>query len=289
MYKSFEVIDFRARPPSREFLGYFRPEHVDFFARRQVVGALAPSYLEGSIKGFYEEADAAGIDRMVVINRMVPEIAGSPGCDIPNEHIRDLIAKRPDRLVGIAGIDVGGGFGDPISCTMHAVRELGMKGIHISPGRSALDTRPDDRRLFPLYETCRELGVPVVFMTGPFSGRNLEYTRPVYLQTVATNFPTLDIVAGHACWPYIDELIGVAYRHVNVFISPDSYLYLPAGRTLVQAAGDMLQDQFLFASSYPVGAMGTAIERFIALGYSDQVLEKTLGGNARRLLGLDRT
>ena len=36
----------------------------------------------------------------------------------------------------------------------------------------------------------------------------------------------------------------------------------------------------------PVGAMGVALDRFLALGYSDQVLEKTLSGNARRVLGI---
>ena len=286
MRNGIEVIDFRARPPSRPFLDYFNYKHVEFFAKRQVVGDLAKSYYDGSLDGFFAEADAAGVDRMVVINRMVPAVAGSPGCDIPNEHVRDLVAQRPDRLMGIAGIDVGGGFGDPLETTEHAVRQLGMRGIHISPGRSALDARPDDPRLFPLYELCRDLSVPVVFMTGPFSGPNIDYTRPAYIQTVASNFRELKVVAGHACWPYVEEMIGVAYRHENVFISPDSYLYMPGSTEMIRAVGDLLQDQFLYASSYPVGAMGVALDRFLALGYSDQVLEKTLSGNARRVLGI---
>jgi len=286
MRNGIEIFDFRARPPSRPFLDYFNPKHVEFFAKRQVVGDLAPSYRAGSIEQFFAEADAAGIDRMVIINRMVPAAGGSPACDIPNEHVRDLVARKPDRLIGIAGIDVGGGFGDPLALTEHAVSELGMRGIHISPGRSALDTRPDDTRLFPLYELCDSLSVPVIFMTGPFSGGNIDYTRPAYIQTVASHFPKLRIVAGHACWPYVEEMIGVAYRHENIFVSPDSYLYMPGATEMVRAAGDLLQDQFIFASSYPVGAMGVALERFLSLGYSEAVLEKTLSLNARRVLGL---
>lgn len=287
MTRDFYVTDFRARPPSAQFLGYFKRDHVAFFAKRQVVGDLAPSYLEGSVERFFAEADAAGIERLVVINRMVPAAAGSPGCDIPNEHVRDLVARWPDRLIGVAGIDVGGGFGDPIELTERSVRELGMRGIHISPGRSALDCKPDDRRLYPLYECCAGLDVPVVFMTGPFSGPNIEYTRPIYIQQVASDFPTLRIVAGHACWPFIEEMIGVAYRHENIYISPDSYLYMPAATELIRATGDLLQDQFLWASSYPVGAMGVALDRYLALGFTDTVYEKTLSANAKRVLALD--
>ena len=286
MMNGFQVVDFRARPPSRPFLEYFNYGHVEFFAKRQVVGDLANSYYSGSIEEFFSEADRAGIDRLVVINRMVPAAGGSPACDIPNEHVRDLVAAHPDRLIGVAGIDVGGGFGDPLELTEAAVRTLGMKGIHISPGRSTLDTKPNDPRLFPLYELCSGLSVPVVFMTGPFSGPSLEYTRPVYLQAVASQFPRLRIVAGHACWPYVEEMIGVAYRHENVFLSADAYLYMPGSPELIRAVGGLLQDQFLFASSYPVGALGVALDRFLALGFTSTVLEKTLSANAIRVLNI---
>ncbi len=210
MRDGLEVIDFRARPPSPEFRGYFKIDHVSFFARRHGITKLAPSYHEGSIPRFFDEADRAGVDRMVVANRMVPAVKGSPPCDIPNEHVADLVRAYPDRLIGIAGIDVGGGFGDPVALTVHAVRKLGMRGIHISPGRSALYTQPDDRRLYPIYEACASLDIPVLIMTGPHSGESLEDTNPLHIQKAATDFPNVDFIAGHACWPYVRELIAVA-------------------------------------------------------------------------------
>ncbi len=163
---------------------------------------------------------------------------------------------------------------------------MGLRGIHISPGRSSLLAACDDRRLYPLYETCVALKAALVVMSGPFSGPRLDSTHPLHIQKVATDFPTLDIVVGHGCWPYTNELIGVAYRHTNVYISSDSYLYMPSASELITAVGGFLQDQFIYASSYPVGALGSAVQRFTALPYTRTVFEKTLAGNARRVLRL---
>lgn len=286
MRDGMEVIDFRARPPTGPFRDYFKPEHVAFFAYRHGIMKLAPSYHEGSLDKFFHEADGAGIDRMVVVNRMVPAVTGSPACDIPNEHVADLVSAYPTRLIGIAGIDVGGGFGDPVELTRHAVTELGMRGIHISPGRSALYSQCDDRRLYPLYELCASLKVPVLIMTGPHSGTSLEDTNPLHLQKAATDFPSVNFIAGHGCWPYVRELIAVAYRHQNVFIAPDSYLYLPGGDEFVMAVNGFLADQYIYASSYPVGELDTSLDRFLAMPFDRSILGKLLAGNARRVLGL---
>jgi uncharacterized protein len=46
-----------------------------------------------------------------------------------------------------------------------------------------------------------------------------ETGRPVpYLDEVALTFPDLRIVAGHIGYPWTDEMIGVAWKHENVFI-----------------------------------------------------------------------
>ncbi len=226
---------------------------------------------------------------MVVVNRMVPAVKGSPPCDIPNEHVAELVRAYPDRLVGIAGIDVGSGFGDPVELTRHAITKLGMHGIHISPGRSALCSHPGDRRLYPLYEMCASLEVPVMIMTGPHSGESLADTNPIHIQKAATDFPSVNFIAGHACSPYLRELIAVAYRHQNVYIAPDSYLFLPGGDELVTAVNGFLADQYIYSSSYPVGEVDTALERFLAMPFAKSTLPSILAGNARRVLGLGST
>ncbi len=281
------VIDMRARPPTAEICRYFTPAHVKFFADRLGMPVLPRSYAEASVEQFFAEADQAGVDRMVVVNRIVPAAGGSPASDVSNEHIAEVVATYPQRLIGVAGIDVGGDFGDPLEQTRHAVETLGMRGIHISPTRSALATHADDRRLYPLYELCLELALPVFVMTGPFAGPKIDDSHPRHLQGVATDFPQLKLVAGHACWPHIEAMMGVAYRHENIFVSPDAYLFMPGAEPLVKAAATFLQDQFLYGSAYPVREVDKCLDDFLAFSFSSTVLEKTLHQNAVRLLNLE--
>jgi len=247
---------------------------------------LPKSYVDESIPEFFAEADSAGIDKLICVHRIVPAAGGSPACGIPNEHIADLVSANPEKLVGVAGIDVGGNFGDPLSETRKAVTKLRMRGIHISPTRSALATHADDRRLYALYELCVELKVPVVIMTGPFAGPSIEDTHPKHIQRVAADFPRLSIVVGHGCWPFTNEMLGVAYRHENVFVSPDAYLFMPGSEVFVEAAKGFLQDQLLYGSAYPVRELDVCLDLFLALNLPDGIYSKTLGRNAARVFGL---
>src|SRR5699024_986926 len=146
-----------------------------------------------------------------------------------------------------------------------SIDELGLRGIHIAPTRSALNTHWDDSRLYPLYELCNERQVPVVLMTGPFAGPNIEDTHPRHIQAVARDFPHLSIVVGHACWPFFAELLGVAYRHENVYVSADAYLFMPGGELLVQAANGFLSDQMMYGSGYPVREIDACLDEYMKL------------------------
>jgi uncharacterized protein len=64
------------------------------------------------------------------------------------------------------------------------------------------------------------------------------------------------------------------------------YLFAPGSAAYVEAANGVLQEQFLFGTSYPFRAMRQTVEDFVRLGWKGSVLEKVLYGNARRLLQL---
>ena len=124
-------------------------------------------------------------------------------------------------------------------------------------------------------------------MTGPFAGPNIDDTHPKHIQPVAVDFPHLKIVCGHACWPYASEMLGIAYRHENVFVSPDAYIFMPGGELFVQAAKGFLQDQLLYGSAYSLRELDKCLDAYLALGLPDKILEKTLGLNAARVLKIE--
>ena len=71
-------------------------------------------------------------------------------------------------------------------------------------------------------------------MAGGNGGPDLSYSDPVHVDRVAADFPALPIVVSHGGWPWVHQILHVAYRRQNVHVSPDMYLdlLLPAHRRL---------------------------------------------------------
>jgi len=282
------VIDFRCRPPTDYFLQYFDPPRVAWMAARLGAPNLAPSFLKGSMQLFWEEMDKADIDIGVVLGRNSPAVfMGKPFKEafIPNEHIAELQAKYPKRLVGFGGIDASNSKHDAVAETVRCVEKLGLKGIFVEPGRQ-LPSHAADERLNPVYEACISLKIPVVVMSGPYAGADIGASHPVAIDQLATRYPELRIVLGHGAWPWIDETLGVAFKHPNVYVSPDIYLFAPGGARYVDAINGALQDQFLFATAFPLRPLVQTVADCRAFPLRAETAAKFFAGNAKRLLGL---
>ena len=282
------VIDFRCRPPTKFFLEYFEPGRVGWQAARLGAPTLSPAFLQGSMELFWEEMDEAGIDIGVVLGRNSPAVfMGKPFKEayIPNEHIAELTGKYPKRLVGFGGIDASNTRHDAVAETKRCVETLGLKGIFVEPGRQLL-SNANDERLYPLYETCIGLNVPALVMSGPYAGADIGASDPIAFDRLATHYPDLKIVLGHGAWPWIEQTLGVAFKHPNVFVSPDIYLFAPGGAAYVDAIGGALQDQFLFATAYPLRPLGQTVRQCREFHLPKDAAEKFFSKNASGLLGL---
>ena len=145
----------------------------------------------------------------------------------------------------------------------------------------------DNPRIYCVYEVCQKHRIPVILMAGGNAGPDLSYSMPVHLDRVAADFPELILIAAHGCWPWVSEGLGVAFRRKNVFMSPDMYMInLPGASEYAAAACGFLQDQFIFATAYPMVGLSDAIEYINRLPASDDVKKKLLYENAARILGL---
>jgi predicted TIM-barrel fold metal-dependent hydrolase len=210
----------------------------------------------------------------------------------PNDDLATACRKYPDRFLGFAGIDPWKGE-LAIRELERSVRELGLKGAKFHPGRQ--EFYPNDRRFYPLFETAAALHAPVLFHTGMMAagagtpggrGQRLDFTRPIYLDHLAADFPTLTIIAAHPSWPWADEGLAVARHKSNVFLDLSGYSprYIPP--QYVQFANTLLQDQMVFGSDYPFIPPERWLADFEDAGFREQVREKILLLNARRALGL---
>lgn len=285
------IIDMRCRPPLPEFRQYFDISRIEAQGRRTGARAVSPAFVAGSMDGFVAEMDEAGIALAVVQGRNSPELFMGVRFNasyIANERIAQLQVDYPGRFVGLGGIDPSNRVHDALAETCRCLDDLGLKGIFLEPGRT-LACLPDDPRLYPLYEACLERQAVVSLMTGPYAGSDIAYSDPVAVDRLATRYPELRIVCGHGCYPYVHPIIGVAYKHPNVFVSPDMYMFAPGAAPYVEAANTALRKQMVFGSAYPLRPMAQTVQETPGLGFAADALADYFAGNAARVLGLADT
>ncbi|MES2818514.1 MAG: amidohydrolase family protein [Pseudomonadota bacterium] len=226
------------------------------------------------------EMDQAGVDRLMLAAWCRP---GRWVCT--NDEIAVFTRAFPERFVGVATVDLS----KPVAAVRElerAVTELGCKALRIVPWLWQL--APNHRLYYPLYVKCIELDIPFctqVGHTGPLMPS--ETGRPVpYLDEVALDFPELRIVAGHIGYPWTDEMIGLAWKHDNIYIDTSAYLprYYPA--QLLQYMRSYGQDKVLFGSNFPQLSLERCMTQVAELGLSAEVEAKFLHENARQVFKL---
>lgn len=230
-----------------------------------------------TVEDFVEEVREVGITAAVVVGRDTPTLTTS------NDQIFDITSSYKE-LIGIGSVDPQ----KPNALTEieRAIKQLGLAGINIEPGFGNPPLNVDDPLIFPIYDACSQLGIPVFLMSGPTTP-NLDYANPAAVGRVARAFPNLSIVCYHGFYPYVSEMIGVAFRYENVYVVPDMYIFLPGGNLYIEAANGFMRDQLMFGTSYPFRAMGQTVEDFLTLGLREQVLDSVLFQNAKHLLKID--
>ena len=279
-----EIIDMRSRPSFlHDFYGATpgtkEYDVVKWLNRR--VGSKNDEHFTRSstAKGFVEEIRECGIRAAVIVGRDIPGIRHT------NEEIHKLTSKHKE-LMGMGSVDPHAlGSQGSAAAVEYAIKELGLKGINLEPGFASVPMHADDPLFFPVYEVCSKLNVPVSLMSGPTTP-DFDFNNPAAIGRVARAFPTLSIICYHGFYPYVNEIIGVAFRYENVCIVPDMYIFLPGGNLYVEAANGFMKEQLLFGSSYPFRAMAQSIQDYQALGFRDGVIDNVMFANAQRVLHL---
>jgi uncharacterized protein len=269
---------------------------ADYFVDRvTLAGKLegVPALRECTYDAFFTELDAAGVTTAVSVSGFNPG-ARLGRFDLParttsNDLLAEVQRTYPGRFIGVAGIDASNRMHDAMTELGRCVDELDLRAVFIEPGR-APGCNLDDPLLYPIYEFCAARRVTIIPQTsGLLGGRLVDYANPRYIEHVADDFPDLNIVCGHGCYPYVREAILMASRRNNVWLAPDSYVYHLGRDDWLQAVNSNLlgfAEHFLFASAYPLNALKPQVERFHKLGWSEEALPKLLYRNAIAALRL---
>ena len=174
----------------------------------------------------------------------------------------------------------------------HAIRDLGLRGLNVQGFEHRLAI--NDPKLMALYERCAELDIPVNIHCGmnfSLSSKAI-YGHPLALDDVLTAFPTLRVCASPPGWPWISELIAMAWRHPNLWIGLSAVRPKLAGipgsgyEPLLRYGAGLLKQRVLFGSGYPMIPVDRSIAEIEDRGLTDDVRRAWLYDNAAAYLRL---
>lgn len=278
------AIDVHVHPSTPEYvdgaMGHFGPACEAYFRTR------LPRHRVDEMADVFRRADVLG----VLLAWDAQTNTGLP--PVTNDFVAQCVRDHPDAFVGFASVDPLKGEA-AVTELERAVRMLGLRGLKLHP--SAQGFRPDDPAVAPLWEAARDLGVPVLVHTGTTGlgaglpgggGITLHQSNPMLLDAVAARFPDLQIVMAHPAWPWQDEQLAVALHKPNTWIDLSGWSPRRFSPDLVRNIRGPLQDRVLFGTDYPFLTHAQWLDAWATLDVPDDVTEKVLLANARRLLGL---
>ena len=268
------IIDAWAQHPTERHLQDPIFESLRRWSRQQIPAGELP--LEVTVQAM----DAANVSKSLICAWVAPR-----NVMISNDEVAEFVARYPDRFVGVGAVDISKPM-QAVAEIRRCVNELGFKAIRVIPWLWEL--APTDRLFYPVYTACCDLGVPFctqIGHTGPLMSS--EVGRPIYIDRVALDFPELTIVGGHIGYPWTEEAIAVATKHVNVYIDTSAYTVKRYPPELVRYLKTNGKKKVLFGSNYPMIAPGKALQGLDSLELDDETRSLFLGGNARRVYGLD--
>jgi uncharacterized protein len=235
-----------------------------------------------SLDEFVARQQAAGVAHSVV---------ASPR--LPNAVIADAVAKHQDFFIGLAYLSPFDGMRAARELE-RLVREHNFAGLMVSALTDVLPA--SDRRYYPLYTRCVDLGVPVRIYTSMnyATDRPYDIGHPRNIDQVACDFPELTIIAGLSGWPWANETTALLRRHPNLYA--DTAAHRPryfgvAGsgwETFLRFGNSILQDKIMIGLSS--GLMGAPVSDLISeyenLPLKDTVKRKWMYDNAARVFGI---
>ena len=278
-----KVLDIVVNLWTSDLTNNYTPKLNAFWQKVKILGETGSGIpLEDEIS----RMDDAGIEKGLLI----ATTGGWEGSDIyfekPVDRIAEVVAQHPDRFKGVVGLNPSH-IVPALSHLERAVKELGFVGAHLYP--HWFGEPPDHRIYYPFYAKCAELGVPLQIQVGHSAQHFLPtVAKPMTLDRVAIDFPELTIIGIHIGYPWVEEMIAVAWKHPNVYIGCDAHAPSYWDPSFVRFINSRRgRDKVLFGTDWPVVDFSRAMTEIDALNLKPESKQQLLWDNAIKAYGLE--
>jgi len=263
------------------------PKHLDInYIRDQERRRGDVEWMKITIDKYLKDMDV--VDKAFVIGLNTRLIK------VPNDYIAKIVDLDPKKFIGFGGINPLDD--NAVEEIEHCICELGLYGIKLHPAQQGFFV--NDRKIYPIYEKCEELGIPVMIHLGAGFSRYtpLKYSIPMLLEDVLIDFPDLKIIIAHLGRPWEHETCSLLRKYPNAFADISILFSTPFRlyNDLIFAIEFKVDNKLFFGSDYPFAkpnnclkvlkdinkyAEGTGLPKI-----PQTTIEKILDENIRRVM-----
>jgi uncharacterized protein len=227
------------------------------------------------VKATLEQMDRFGIARGVI---------GTVKDGVSDRALRD----HPDRFVARSAIDPNDGM-DAIRRIVAEHEEFGTRGVSVFPAGTFPQVPINDKKMYPIYAKCVELGISVWVNAGIPGPRLRGMCQHVELiDEVMFDFPELVFVTMHGCEPWEELAVKLMLKWPGLHYCTSAFAPRYYPKAVIDYANTRGADKVMYAGYYP---MGLSLERIMTempgVPFRDHVWPKFLHENAARVLKLD--
>jgi uncharacterized protein len=201
---------------------------------------------------------------------------------------RLALKQHPDRFVPSGDIPDPNDVTGSVRRLRQEYEEFGIKCTGVFPAGTFPQVAIDDPKMYPIYQTCVDLDIPI-FCTAGVPGPRLKYAPQEVsrIDVVMYDFPDLVFVTRHGCEPWEKLAWKLMLKWPNLYYSTSAFAPKHYPQEIINYANTRGADKIIYAGYFP---MGLSLERIFTdmphVPFKDEVWPKFLHENARRVLKL---
>jgi predicted TIM-barrel fold metal-dependent hydrolase len=213
---------------------------------------------------------------------------GMIGVGDPSGTGDDAMKRYPDRFIPCSSADPNRGMA-AVNQIVREYETYGIRAVTVFPAGTFPQVPINDKKMYPLYAKCVELGVPLFCCAGIPGPRLKAGCQHVELiDEVMYDFPDLVFVTRHGCEPWTELAVKLMLKWPGLHYSTSAFAPKYYNKDIINYANTRGADKVIYAGYFP---MGLSLERIMTempnVGFNDDVWPKFLRTNALRVLGLD--
>jgi hypothetical protein len=210
--------------------------------------------------------------------------------NLDNAATKTALKRYPARFAASLGVDPNDVMA-AVRAIKAAVDEFGIRAVTIFPSGVSPQVPIDDRRAYPIYATCVELGLPVFVAVGvPGPRIPLAPQKVELIDQVCYDFPELTFVMRHGAEPWVELAIKLMLKWPNLYYSTTAFAPKHYPRAIIDYANTRGADKIVYGGYFPFGIeLSRTFAELDNVPFKDEVWPKFLRHNAAAILGYGDT